>query len=104
MLRTDLLGTITQDERDQIKRIYMRKMALVELVSSLGNTNNDLYEKVLADLAQAAESMESWWDAVQSKYGWKVAPGAKWYADFQKCQVSALHEEQGRDVLVDEGR
>lgn len=90
---TKELGVITDDEKNEIYRLYKRKGALIELVSSVGvKENEELYERVLNDLSEANESMGRWWNSVSEKYSWKYDPSDKWVVDFSRNTVSLMTE------------
>lgn len=62
-----LVGKATIEETNEIKSIYMRKMALIDLTKSLKNSD-DIYEKVILDLSQTNEKFENWWREISEKY------------------------------------
>jgi len=87
----ELCGKVTQEERDEIKELFMRKNALAELFLVLGKLDsgsfNPLYEKVVRDMGETTHAFHAWWDNKAAQYGWKGAEGGNWRIDFQTGEV-----------------
>ena len=85
------IGKISLEERDEIRRLYERKSALVELLKSLADIDkrNDakLYEKLVEDMAGTSSAYQRWFDETGRKYLWKNIPGYRWRIDFDSCEV-----------------
>ncbi|MGA2507862.1 MAG: CXXX repeat peptide modification system protein [Chitinispirillaceae bacterium] len=86
-----LMGTVTAEERDVIKRLYERKNGLVELFKSLTDIDKEetskLYEKLVKDLADTSAKYQGWFDAMSKKYKWENIPGYNWEINFDTCEV-----------------
>lgn len=87
-------GKVTEEERDQIRKLYVRKVALTELFSTLGrgdlDSGRDFYDKVVMDYGETATQFQQWWDSTAQKYGWQSREGGSWQIDFETCEVSLL--------------
>lgn len=84
-------GKVSAEERDEIKRLFQRKLALTELFQALAKMEPQqieaLYEKALQDMGETTQQFQGWWDATARKHGWKAVNGANWRIDFDTCEV-----------------
>lgn len=89
----EAVGSVTSDERDEIRELYMRKGGLSELFASLSKLDKEsldaspLYDKIILDMGRVSLEFQGWWDRMVAKYGWKSKPGKKWRIDFESCNV-----------------
>jgi CXXX repeat modification system protein len=85
-------GKVTEEERDQIKKLYIRKTALTELFSTLSKcnleTSTEFYDKVVMDFGEVTMSFHSWWEKTAQKYGWPSTENGSWKIDFETCEIS----------------
>jgi CXXX repeat modification system protein len=85
------IGTITAEERDEIRGIYERKMALIELFKTINDINKEdnamLYEKLVKDMADTSSRYQRWFDEKSQKYSWRNIPGEQWRINFDTCEV-----------------
>ena len=84
--RKRLVGQITAAERDEIRGLFERKSALVELARSLTETS-PLYEKILSDLGPVSVEFSQWWTQKGAKYQWERAPTGRWEIDFETREI-----------------
>jgi CXXX repeat modification system protein len=84
-------GKVSEVERDEIKLIFRRKLALAEMFLALGKADDTafdkLYERALADMGETAERFHNWWRTTATRHGWQGAEGASWRIDFDSCEV-----------------
>jgi CXXX repeat modification system protein len=84
-------GKVTEAERDEIRRLFQRKLALTELFQALAKMDSAamerLYERALADMGKVSDEFHSWWNATAKKYSWPAANGGSWRIDFVTCEV-----------------
>ena len=80
-------GRVTIEERDEIQRLHMRKVALTELFGAVSPQKSDLYERVVEDMGRTMIAYEGWFSARAKQYDWKSIPGGKWRIDFTTCEV-----------------
>ena len=89
--RRKKVGKVSFEERDQIKALYNRKNALIELFKTLSEdkvtTGSNLYEKLIADMAETSSKFNGWWDRMGKKYGWESAEGSSWEIDFDSADI-----------------
>lgn len=85
-------GKVTEEERDQIKKLYLRKTALTDLFSTLSKVNPansaEFYDKVVMDYGETVTAFQSWWETTAQKYGWPSKEGGSWKIDFETCEIS----------------
>lgn len=87
------VGKISTAERDEIKNLFTRKNGLAELVKILDKDNIDLYEKVIADLAETGIAFDAWWDSMFKKYQWESTDDGHWEIDFDNCSIYLVTPE-----------
>jgi CXXX repeat modification system protein len=87
------VGQVTDPEKDEILKLYERKIALQELMMSLDDqdqsekSKNDLYERIVADLGKTKVNFDRWWADKSRKYNWKSVPGGNWNIDFETNDI-----------------
>lgn len=82
-----LVGQVTEAERDEIRQLFERRNGLNELAKILSADNTDLYEKMIADLGETSTKFQNWWDANSTKYQWQSAENGHWEIDFGTCEI-----------------
>lgn len=84
-------GKVTPKERDEIKNLFQRRLALTELFGSLtkldGSASEKLYEKIVIDLGKTSSDFHNWWEKKAKQYEWKSINGGNWRIDFDTCEV-----------------
>jgi CXXX repeat modification system protein len=89
----NLVGKVTEEERDEIQALFERKNGLKELTRSLVDIdrkeleNSTLYEKLVTDMGRVSTRFQEWWDEKSEKYKWESAPGGHWEIDFETCDI-----------------
>jgi len=73
---------VTVAERDEILNLYERQNGLTELAKILTADNDELYERLIKDLAQTSEKSQNWWQSLSRKYRWESHPEGHWEIDF----------------------
>lgn len=94
----EIIGQVTESEKNEIVRLKERISALLEL--SLGKDNLNLNEEekqnLLKKINQRKEetnkSIEQWWEAISNKYKWKSDRDAKWIIRPEDCNVLLLNK------------
>ncbi|MBQ0050901.1 MAG: CXXX repeat peptide modification system protein [Treponema sp.] len=83
-----IIGKVLQEERDEIKNLYMRKLSLIDLVKSLKD-DDAIYEKVISDLSKTNEKFENWWNEIGAKYCLEGRGStSNWTINFDTCEIS----------------
>jgi len=84
-------GKVTEEEKDQIRKLYTRKIALTELFSTLSKCNLEtcmgFYDKVVMDYGETTASFQAWWEEAAQRYGWPSREGGSWKVDFETHEV-----------------
>lgn len=81
------IGIVTPEERDEIQALFERRNGLTELAKILTADNSELYERMVADLAQTSTRFQSWWDRMYDKYAWPRTDDGNWEINFQTCEI-----------------
>lgn len=79
------VGEVTAEERDEVRMLFERKNALLELFKTLaqsGSIGDDLYDRIVADLGKATTRLDEWWAAKSVHYQWENVPGWQWRINF----------------------
>ena len=87
------IGRVSEQERDRIRDLYLRKNGLNELFSSLSKLDqhtldtSPLYERIVRDMGSTSVTFQEWWDSMAQTYGWEKREGRRWRIDFGTCEV-----------------
>ena len=92
-----LIGQVNSQERDTIQMLFERKSGLAELAKILTSDNEDLYEKLVKDLAETETSFRNWWSSMSVKYAWESADNGSWEIEFSDCNI---YSNAGMIVLL----
>ncbi|MDE7412905.1 MAG: CXXX repeat peptide modification system protein [Muribaculaceae bacterium] len=87
------IGSVTEQERDEIKKIFERRNGLNELAKILTYENTELYEKLVSDMGETSSLFQNWWDTMSTKYQWESHPDAHWEIDFNDCVIYLVTPE-----------
>jgi len=87
-----VVGVVTQEERDEIKRLYERKNGLLELLKIIPDIDDKekadkLYDKLVQDMAGTTSEYNGWFSAMSKKYEWENVPGYNWQINFETREV-----------------
>ncbi len=81
------VGKVTPQERDKIKRLFERRMGLVELAKIVNASDTELYDRLVTDLGDNSTKFQQWWDNMSEKYDWESSDEGNWEIDFQTCII-----------------
>lgn len=82
------VGSVTENERDEIQALFERRNGLNELAKILTADNNfALYNKLVKDMGETATKFQNWWDRMGVKYKWESADNGSWEIDFNNCRI-----------------
>ena len=81
------IGLVTQEERDEIKKLFERKNGLNELGKILTADNEELYNKLVRDLGETSTKFQDWWNEMGEKYNWESAENGNWEINFNDCKI-----------------
>jgi hypothetical protein len=81
------IGRVSEEERDEIKDLFDRRNGLIELAKILSPENEQLYNKLVKDMAETSEKFNQWWDRMSAKYHWESSENGHWEIDFDDCTI-----------------
>lgn len=81
------IGHVTEEERDEIQKLFERRNGLNELAMILTPENSELYEKLVVDLGETSTKFQNWWNEKSSKYNWASVENGNWEIDFENCKI-----------------
>jgi len=82
----EVVGKVTPEERDEIKKLFGRKNALVDLLKSV-EKGSAFYENAMEDFIATNEKFQNWWNVTSQKYSWKGVGTAHWEINFETCEI-----------------
>ena len=56
------VGIVTEEERDEIQKLFRRHSGLTDLAKIVTADNTELYEKVVNDLGDTNTKFQDWWN------------------------------------------
>lgn len=81
------VGSVTEEERDEIQALFERRNGLNELAKILDTNNSELYERLVKDMGETGAKFQSWWDRMAQKYQWEGQENGHWEIDFNTCEI-----------------
>lgn len=93
-MKKEIAGKVTETERDEIERLYKRKLSLESLIKSVNpedENGKQLYEKIVSDMEDVSYKFSKWWPEKAQKYGWKNVPGGRWEMNFDTGEVMLVY-------------
>lgn len=88
-MESKIVGTVTEEEKNYIERIFERKRGLTELLYSITDNkllNSELkdtiYQKLVEDMGKTQNLFDKWWNDMQEKYQWESVEGGSYQIDF----------------------
>lgn len=87
------VGSVTIEERDEIQALFERRNGLNELAKILTPDNDELYNRLVADMGTTATNFQSWWDKMAQKYQWESVDGGNWEIDFNSSKIYLVTPE-----------
>ena len=66
-----LVGSVTEQEKNEIQTLFERRNGLNELAKILTAENDALYEKLVKDMGETGSRFQNWWDEMSQKYQWE---------------------------------
>lgn len=88
-----LVGQVTETERDEIRQLFERRNGLNELAKTLTADNQELYEKIITDIGETSSKFHNWWHRMSRKYQWESVENGNWEIDFTDCLIYLVTEE-----------
>jgi CXXX repeat modification system protein len=100
-MQSEKVGHLTEDEKNEILKLYERKSALNELFVTLASPYLSDEERTLLkgaiaeDLETTNTLYDRWWRLVPKKYGWKSNSTGHWRIEFETNEVVLETPEAG---------
>lgn len=85
------VGKVTEEERNVIQALFERRNGLTELAKIIKD-DNDLYERLVADMGLTSTKFQRWWDEMSCKYQWERSDNGHWEIDFDTCIIYLIFE------------
>lgn len=82
-----IVGQVTDNEKNEIQRLFERRNGLNELAKILTPENEELYERLVKDMGDTATKFQQWWDEMSVKYQWESAENGSWEINFQTNEI-----------------
>ncbi len=82
-----IVGQVTEEEKNEILRLFERRNGLNELAKILTPENADLYERLVNDMGETTTKFQQWWDAMSAKYQWETDENGSWEINFQTNEI-----------------
>lgn len=82
-----VVGSVTEEEKNAIQRLFERRNGLNELAKILSADNDELYERLVKDLGETGTKFQQWWDEMATKYQWEAAENGIWEINFQTNEI-----------------
>jgi CXXX repeat modification system protein len=89
-----VIGKITESEKEEINQLYLKKTALMELLYGIKNIKrfdeniDELYEKVVKDLGETTEQYTNWFASKKEKYQWETHANYSFTVLFKTNEVA----------------
>lgn len=81
------IGTVTDQERNDIQSLFERRNGLNELAKILTADNAELYERLVKDMGDTGMKFQNWWDTMSQKYRWESDENGHWEINFDTCEI-----------------
>lgn len=87
-----IVGSVTEQEKNEIQTLFERKNGLNELAMILTADNDALYEKLVKDMGETGAKFQDWWNRMSEKYQWESAENGHWEINFETCEIYLIQE------------
>lgn len=82
-----VVGSVTEDEKNAIQRLFERRNGLNELAKILSADNVELYERLVKDLGETGTKFQQWWEEMSAKYQWESSENGNWEINFTTNEI-----------------
>lgn len=92
----EFVGTVNEEEKEEIKMLYERKLALNDLIKLLSNQpieemNKSMYERLINDNGSTLRAFQTWWGSKSKKYKWKSVENGQWQINFETNEIFLVY-------------
>jgi CXXX repeat modification system protein len=88
-----LVGSVTEQEKNQIQIIFERRNGLNELAKILTPDNEELYNRLVKDLGETTHKFQDWWNKMAAKYQWESVDGGNWEINFETGDIYLVYND-----------
>lgn len=81
------VGCVSEQERDEIQKLFERRNGLTELAKTITADNKELYERIVMDLGETSVKFQNWWNVMSQKYNWESKENFMWEINFDTCEI-----------------
>lgn len=81
------VGSVSEDEKLEIKALFERRNGLKELAKILDADNHELYEKLIRDMRCTQDKYDAWWKRMGEKYSWEGLVNGRWEINFETNDI-----------------
>lgn len=92
MIEKKIVGSVTEQEKNEIQTLFERRNGLNELAMILTADNDALYEKLVKDMGETGAKFQDWWNRMSEKYQWESAENGHWEINFETCEIYLIQE------------
>lgn len=92
MMEKKIVGSVTEQEKNEIQDLFERRNGLNELAMILTADNDALYEKLVKDMGETGAKFQNWWNRMSEKYQWESAKNGHWEINFETCEIYLIQE------------
>lgn len=82
----EFIGTISEDDKKELIKIYERKNSLEELVIEISEEEK-MYSQIRTDLEITSVTINEWWAKIAFKYNLKFDEKGQWELNFETNEV-----------------
>ena len=82
-----IVGSVTEEEKTEILRLFERRNGLNELAKILTDDKAELYERLVKDMGETSTKFQQWWDKMSAKYQWESAENGNWEINLQTNEI-----------------
>lgn len=82
-----IVGQITAEECQAIQALFNRRNALSDVSKVINASNDALYQRLIADIAENEKNFHEWWAATAEKYQWELTETGHWEIDFATYHI-----------------
>lgn len=83
-----IVGSVTEQEKQEIQRLFERRNGLNELARIITVDNDALYQKLVRDMGETTTKFQQWWDRMYEKYQWERTENGSWEINFITNEIS----------------
>jgi CXXX repeat modification system protein len=99
-MENKVIGIVTEEEKNEIERLFERKNGLSELMLSLPSNSfiekelsSSVYEKLVLDMGKTKTAFDKWWSDMQAKYNWESTSECSYEINFETNEIILMKNQ-----------